>query len=148
MTQNYGTIGYPSMVYPVQVPGSGWPGYVEDLNFKQAIKKVLKDRWLIVHIQDAFDGWPGAGSSVTKWSMYMDNYGQVWKIYTEGKYSPERQSDIFVPLNTSNTPLNNKLIDIAKSTMSQYLGKAEFRGEGFRPPVIPPKNVLDSFVTN
>lgn len=100
------------------------------------MKKALEDRWLIVHIQNAFDGWP---PECTKYSLYMDNYGQVWKIYTEHKR-------IIEPCNSSRYPLTDALIDLAKKTMAPWLGQMEFRGEGIRPPRIPPKDALDSYV--
>jgi hypothetical protein len=136
-TPNYGKIDYPSFLY--KKPG----GYDYDITYKKEIQeKHLGQRWLIVLIQELRDG---VGFDYTaKNNLYMDNYGQVWKIYLENHWNPYIKI-LVSKENDSLYPLSDDLIDLAKATMTSWLHRI-IPGEGVRPRATPPKPFLDAFI--
>ena len=149
-TLDYGKIEYPTHTFIGPCNSTGYPTTVVDKSFPNKLDNSLQERWIIVHIQRAYDGdtsCPPAngGVPVVNYSLYMDNYGQIWKIYTERGATPEQQKCI-ISLNKSTIPLTDQLIDLAKTTMSPWLGRNTHNCHQMDRPAIIPKPVLDSFV--
>ncbi len=150
-TKDYGRIEYPILMYQKYNEHYGIIQTLEDKTYAEKIqKKHLGERWLICHIQNAYDGDPrcppsNGGTPVVNYGIFMDNFGQVWKIYTELGTTNEQKRQV-IELNDSLYPLSNNLIDLAKATMSSWLGRVDFKPHDHSPPTIPPKCILDCFI--
>ncbi len=151
-TPNYGKIEYPSLT--VTAPNPLYPSYAgithSDNSYEKIIQeKHLGERWLIVLIQNGiWDRDPNhqyAEFRPLQYNLYMDNYGQVWKIYLEKGAAPYQERLVYEE-NNSLYPLSNDLIDIAKVTMTAWLGRHSQRNEGLNHIVTPPKPFLDAFI--
>ena len=105
----------------IESPKTGW---TETLN------AALGDRYLIAehNLPTYFDHGHYGGELNCNFGLYLDNYGQVWKIYLEDGSYPEQKKRI-IPLNRSDCPLTDYLIDYAKK---------EWQGQG--PSPLNPKS--------
>ena len=95
----------------IEIPKTDWP---------ETIIAALGNRYLIAehNLPTYFDHGHYGGELNCNFSLYIDNYGQVWKIYLENGTYPEQKKRI-IPLNRSDCPLTDYLIDCAKK---EWLG--------------------------